>query len=63
MCIIGLNYRILKEGETIYNAKQTKNENDLSAKAFSSVFQDMLKLAEIEKTSQLLAEEIEKDIL
>ena len=26
----------------------------------ASVFQDMLKLAEIEKTSQLLAEEIEK---
>ena len=41
MCIIGLNYRILKEGETIYNAKQTKNENDLSAKAFSSVFQQI----------------------
>ena len=28
--------------------------------ALSSVFQDMLKLAQIEKTSQLLAEEIEK---
>ena len=28
--------------------------------ALSRVFQDMLKLAEIEKTSQLLAEEIEK---
>ena len=28
--------------------------------AMSQVFQDMLKLAEIEKTSQLLAEEIEK---
>ena len=28
--------------------------------ALSGVFQDMLKLAEIEKTSQLLAEEIEK---
>ena len=28
--------------------------------ALSSVFQDMLKLAQIEKTTQLLAEEIEK---
>ena len=39
---------------------QTSGELDDAVDAMSQVFQDMLKLAEIEKTSQLLAEEIEK---
>ena len=38
----------------------TSGELDDAVSAMSQVFQDMLKLAEIEKTSQLLAEEIEK---
>ena len=33
---------------------------DGAVEALSSVFQDMLKLAQVEKASQLLAEEIEK---
>ena len=35
-------------------------EFDGAVEALSSVFQDMLKLAQVEKTSQLLAQEIEK---
>ena len=38
----------------------TSGELDGAVDALSSVFQDMLKLAQIEKTTQLLAEEIEK---
>ena len=38
----------------------TSCELDGAVDALSSVFQDMLKLAQIEKTTQLLAEEIEK---
>ena len=38
----------------------TSGELDDAVSAMSQVFQDMLQLAEIEKTSQLLAEEIEK---
>ena len=43
-----------------YGCAQTSGELDDAVDAMSQVFQDMLKLAEIEKTSQLLAEEIEK---
>ena len=43
-----------------YGFAQTSGELDDAVEALSGVFQDMLRLAEIEKTSQLLAEEIEK---
>ena len=43
-----------------YGFAQTSGELDDAVDAMAKVFQDMLKLAEIEKTSQLLAEEIEK---
>ena len=43
-----------------YGFATTSGELDGAVDALSGVFQDMLKLAEIEKTSQLLAEEIEK---
>ena len=43
-----------------YGFAQTSGELDDAVDALSRVFQDMLRLAEIEKTSQLLAEEIEK---
>ncbi len=43
-----------------YGFATTSGELDDAVAALSQVFQDMLRLAEIEKTSQLLAEEIEK---
>ena len=43
-----------------YGFAQTSGELDDAVDAMSQVFQDMLKLAEVKKTSQLLAEEIEK---
>ncbi len=43
-----------------YGFATTSGELDTAVDALSGVFQDMLKLAQIEKTSQLLAEEIEK---
>ena len=43
-----------------YGFAQTSGELDDAVAEMASVFQDMLKLAQIEKTSQLLAEEIEK---
>ena len=43
-----------------YGFAQTSGEQDDAVDALSRVFQDILKLAEIEKTSQLLAQEIEK---
>ena len=43
-----------------YGFANTSGELDDAVDALSSVFQDMLRLAQIEKTSQLLAEEIEK---
>ena len=43
-----------------YGFAQTSGELDDAVDALSQVFQDMLRLAEVEKTSQLLAEEIEK---
>ena len=46
--------------DALYGFAQTSGELDDAVDALSRVFQDMLKLAEIEKTSQLLAQEIEK---
>ena len=43
-----------------YGFAQTSGELDDAVDAMSRVLQDMLRLAEVEKTSQLLAEEIEK---
>ena len=43
-----------------YGFAQTSGELDDALTELAGVFQDMLKLAQIEKTSQLLAEEIEK---
>lgn len=43
-----------------YGFAQTSGELDDALDALSGVFQDMLKLAEVEKTMQLLAQEIEK---
>ena len=43
-----------------YGFATTSGELDDAVDALSGVFKDMLRLAEIEKTSQLLAEEIEK---
>ena len=43
-----------------YGFAATSGELDSAVDALSQVFQDMLRLAQIEKTSQLLAEEIEK---
>ena len=43
-----------------YGFAQTSGELDDAVDALSRIFADMLRLAEVEKTSQLLAEEIEK---
>jgi len=43
-----------------YGFATTSGELDGAVEALADVFRDMLRLAEIEKTSQLLAEEIEK---
>ena len=43
-----------------YGFANTSGELDAAVEALGDVFQSMLKLAEIEKTAQLLAEEIEK---
>ena len=43
-----------------YGFAQTSGELDDALERLSAVFEDMLKLAEVEKTMQLLAEEIEK---
>ncbi len=43
-----------------YGFAQTSGELDDALAALSDVFRDMLELAQIEKTTQLLAEEIEK---
>lgn len=50
------------EGESLcpYGFAATSGELDDAVEALDKVFQDMLKLAEAEKTSQLLAQEIEK---
>ena len=43
-----------------YAYAETSGELDSAIEAFSEVFRDMLELAQVEKTTQLLAEEIEK---
>ncbi|MCD7934027.1 MAG: V-type ATP synthase subunit D [Oscillospiraceae bacterium] len=43
-----------------YGFTQTSGELDLAMQCLSRVFEDMLELAQVEKTMQLLAEEIEK---
>ena len=43
-----------------YGFAQTSGELDDALEALSGVFQDMLELAQVEKTMQLLAQEIEK---
>ena len=43
-----------------YGFTQTSGELDLAMQSMSRVFEDMLELAQVEKTMQLLAEEIEK---
>ena len=43
-----------------YGFAQTSGELDIALEALSRVFQDMLELAEVEKTMQLLAQDIEK---
>ena len=43
-----------------YGFAQTSGELDDAVEALSEVFQDMLELAQVEKTMQLLAQEIEK---
>ena len=43
-----------------YGFAQTSGELDVAMQAISRVFEDMLDLARVEKTMQLLAEEIEK---
>ena len=43
-----------------YGFAQTSGELDIALEALNRVFQDMLELAEVEKTMQLLAEDIEK---
>ena len=43
-----------------YGFAQTSGELDIALEALSRVFQDMLELAEVEKSMQLLAEDIEK---
>jgi len=49
-----------KGGMFPYGYAQTSGELDDAIQAFSEVFQDMLQLAQVEKTMQLLAQEIEK---
>jgi V/A-type H+-transporting ATPase subunit D len=43
-----------------YGFAQTSGELDDAVEALSKVFQDMLELAQVEKSMQLLAQEIEK---
>jgi len=43
-----------------YGFAQTSGELDAALEALANVFQDMLELAQVEKTMQLLAEDIEK---
>ena len=50
------------EGSEVYpyGFAQTSGELDIAMECMNNVFRDMLELAQIEKTMQLLAEEIEK---
>ena len=57
------HYRTANEDPTEiypYGFAQTSGELDTALDALSRVFSDMLELAEVEKTMQLLAEDIEK---
>ena len=56
------HFRTTGQGSEVYpyGFAQTSGELDDAVDAMSQVFQDMLRLAEMEKTVQLLAEEIEK---
>ena len=50
-----------EEGDIFpYGLAQTSGELDDAMTALSGVFEDMLELAQVEKTMQLLAQEIEK---
>ena len=55
--------RVLSEGSSDsynYGMAFTSGELDSSLRALSSVMEDMVRMAELEKTAQLLAEEIER---
>ena len=55
------NTRAAEQGNIFpYGLAQTSGELDDAMTALSGVFQDMLELAQVEKTMQLLAQEIEK---
>ena len=55
------NIMSVKEGDIFpYGLAQTSGELDDAMTALSGVFEDMLELAQVEKTMQLLAQEIEK---
>ena len=57
------HYRTANEDPTEiypYGFAQTSGELDAAIEALGAVFQDMLALAEVEKTMQLLAQDIEK---
>ncbi|PIZ57463.1 V-type ATP synthase subunit D [bacterium (Candidatus Torokbacteria) CG_4_10_14_0_2_um_filter_35_8] len=54
-------FSFASEGDILsYGFLGTSGELDLSLKEFSSILEDLVKLAEIEKKAELLAEEIEK---
>ena len=56
------DFRTTGDGAEIYpyGFAQTSGELDAALEAMQSVFRDMLELAEVEKSMQLLAQEIEK---
>jgi len=56
------DFRTTGDGAEIYpyGFAQTSGELDAALEAMQSVFKDMLELAEVEKSMQLLAQEIEK---
>lgn len=54
-------FHLEKEGEIVnYGFAQTSGELDMALQAFSDVFAMLIKLSEIEKQAELLAEETEK---
>ena len=59
--VYSFNTKATEEGEIFpYGFAQTSGELDDALTALSGVFEDMLELAQVEKTMQLLAQEIEK---
>ncbi len=59
--VYSFSTKAAEEGDIYpYGFAQTSGELDDAISALSSVFQDMLELAQVEKTMQLLAQEIEK---